>query len=103
MSGTAVKGGKEREAFGYGHARSVHPHVCWPQPRAGGPGAHARACTDTRGPRPGPGGPILWYPPPPPRPHRMSRMRRISFSLYGWVLMMSRRSSRSMGMPWGAR
>mmetsp|Transcript_35304 Transcript_35304/g.104435 ORF Transcript_35304/g.104435 Transcript_35304/m.104435 type:complete len:212 (-) Transcript_35304:441-1076(-) len=33
--------------------------------------------------------------------HRMSRMSRISFSEYGSVEMMSRRSSRSIGIPWG--
>jgi hypothetical protein len=31
----------------------------------------------------------------------MSRICRISRSVYGSVLMMSSRSSRSMGMPWG--
>jgi hypothetical protein len=36
-----------------------------------------------------------------PRPHRMSRICRISRSVYGSVLMMSSLSSRSMGMPWG--
>lgn len=75
---------------GRNHGRAAPVHTLGPAPIRGGlaPGRADR---------------FFGIPPPPPRPHRMSRMRRISFSLYGWVLMMSRRSSRSMGMPWGAR